>query len=55
MLVVCIMRHDHFAFEAVSHFQCLPVFRVLFCNDFAGAEEISSGDAHSYQEDFTPL
>ena len=52
MFVVLVVRHDHFAFEPVVHFQGLPVFRVLLGYDFPGAEEVSPGYFHPRQERF---
>jgi hypothetical protein len=47
MLVIFIMRHDHFPFEPLRHFECFPVFRVLLRNDLPWTEEIFSGDTHT--------
>ena len=52
MLVVLIVRHDHFTLEPVVHFQRLPVFRVLLGYDLPGAEEVSAGHLHPRQERF---
>ena len=47
MMVVLIMRHDHFPFEPLGHLQCFSVLRILLRNDLPGAEEIFSGDTHT--------
>ena len=44
------MVHDDLPLEPIEHFQCFPVFRVLFGNDSPWTEEVLPGDRHPYQE-----
>ena len=44
VLVVFVVRHDHFAAEAFEHLQLVPVFGVLLGDDQLRAEEIIPGD-----------
>ena len=44
MLVLIVMGHDHFALVTVEHFKGFPVFGILLCDDFPGAEEVAGSD-----------
>jgi hypothetical protein len=52
MLVVIVMRHDHFTLKPVVHLKGFPVLGILLRYNLSGAEKVLAGDGHPYQEGF---
>ena len=55
MLVLFIVRHDHFSLESVEHDKILPVVRIFLGDNLARAEKVAVGDAHTFQQRPYPI